>query len=68
MRGRNVEWAEKAVREAASLSADQALKMHYGEIEERNIKGTATVQEANDLKEEGVDVIPLPDITKNNLN
>ena len=48
--------------------ADQALKMHYGEIEERNIKGTATVQEANHLKEEGVDVIPLPDITKNNLN
>ena len=32
MRGRNEEWAEKAVREAASLSAEEALKLHVIDI------------------------------------
>ena len=40
--------------------ADQAKKMHYGEIEERNIRGMATRDEIKELKEEGVSAIQLP--------
>ncbi|HEY7688057.1 MAG TPA: nodulation protein NfeD [Dongiaceae bacterium] len=32
MRGRNADWAERAVREAASLSADEALAQHVVDI------------------------------------
>ena len=32
MRGRNVEWAEEAVRKAASLSAEQALKLNIIDV------------------------------------
>ena len=32
MRGRNADWAEKAVREAVSLPAEEALKMHVVDV------------------------------------
>ncbi|MGE5241131.1 MAG: NfeD family protein [Bacteroidota bacterium] len=32
MRGRNVEWAEKAVREAASTPAEEAVKQHVADL------------------------------------
>ena len=62
------EYIRTNFEDVGSQFSNQALKMHYGEIEERNIKGTATTQEANELKEEGVGFIPLPDISKKNLN
>jgi hypothetical protein len=40
--------------------AEEARKMHYGESEERNIRGQASVEETKDLLEEGIDVLPLP--------
>jgi hypothetical protein len=40
--------------------ADEARKIHYGETEDRHIYGEATVKEAKELVEEGVDVAPLP--------
>lgn len=39
---------------------EEARKIHYGETEERHIYGEATVKEASELIEEGVDVAPLP--------
>ena len=39
---------------------DEARKIHYGESEERHIYGEASLEEAADLVEEGIDVAPLP--------
>ncbi|AYQ29005.1 MULTISPECIES: DUF1178 family protein [unclassified Polaromonas] len=40
--------------------AEEARRMHYGELEARNIRGQASVREAAELMDEGIDVIPLP--------
>jgi len=37
LRGRNVEWAERAVREAVSLSADEALAQHVIDVVARDV-------------------------------
>jgi hypothetical protein len=39
---------------------EEARKIHYGEIEERPIYGEASVKDAMELLEEGVNVAPLP--------
>lgn len=47
--------------------AEEARKIHYGESEERHIYGEATLKEARELIEEGVDVAPLPpDVNETN--
>jgi hypothetical protein len=40
--------------------AEEARKIHYGEREERNIRGQATREETEALLDEGIDVLPLP--------
>jgi hypothetical protein len=49
--------------------AEEARKMHYGESEERNIRGQASVEETKDLLDEGIEVMPLtvPDALKGGL-
>lgn len=50
--------------------AEEARKMHYGESEERAIRGKATPQEAHALVEEGIAVVPLllPEVVKEPLH
>jgi hypothetical protein len=40
--------------------AEEARKIHYGETEERHIRGQVSLQETRDLLEEGIPVMPLP--------
>jgi hypothetical protein len=44
--------------------ANEALKIHYGVNEPRNIRGVSTSQEEDMLREEGVDFVKLPIISK----
>ncbi|MDF1535091.1 MAG: DUF1178 family protein [bacterium] len=40
--------------------ADEALKMHFDEVEYRNIRGTVTDEEEQELQEEGVEYFKVP--------
>lgn len=66
----------RAVREVMAKTedvgerfADEARKMHYGEAEERGIRGQATREEAKTLQDEGIQVfsLPLPPALKETL-
>jgi len=39
---------------------EEARKIHYGEADDRHIYGEASLEDAADLVEEGIDVAPLP--------
>ena len=40
--------------------ADEARAMYYGEVETRSIRGRASLHEAIELLEEGIEIMPLP--------
>ena len=40
--------------------AEEARRIHYGEAEQRGIRGQASVEETEALLEEGIGVLPLP--------
>jgi hypothetical protein len=59
----------QALRQLASKSenvgprfAEEARRIHYGEAEARSIRGQASRAESEALLEEGIAVLPLPDI------
>lgn len=57
LRNRNVEWAEKAVREAASLSAKDALKQNVIEIIATNLTDLLHQLEGYTVNIEGEDIV-----------
>ncbi|MDX5367137.1 MAG: DUF1178 family protein [Alphaproteobacteria bacterium] len=48
--------------------AEEARRIHYGEAEHRDIYGEATLDEARELIEEGVEVAPLPVVPPRSAN
>ena len=59
----------KKLREAVRGTEDvgrrfpeEARKIHYEEVPQRAIRGTATADEAKELADEGVDFAPIPPI------
>jgi hypothetical protein len=54
------EYLNKNFDDVGKKFADIALKIHHGEEEKRNIKGTTTESEEDILREEGVQFIKIP--------
>ena len=40
--------------------ADEARRMHYGEAPARSIRGQASVRDALEMREEGIEIMALP--------
>lgn len=58
------EHVEKNFENVGERFPEEARKIHYGEAEEREIFGQASIDEAAELIEEGIAVRPLPDLPK----
>lgn len=60
------QFVEKNYDNVGSSFAEEALKMHYGASEHRNIRGTTTQEEEKNLEKEGVPVFKVPGAKKEN--
>ncbi|MCF6246527.1 MAG: DUF1178 family protein [Desulfobacula sp.] len=59
-----VDYVEKNYEDVGSSFSKEALKMHYGVEEYRNIRGSTTKEEEKVLDKEGVRVFKVPVIKK----
>jgi len=55
-----VDYVEKNFDNVGSDFAREALKIHYGVSEPRNIRGVSTRQEEETLKDEGIEFFKIP--------
>ena len=54
------DYVEKNFDNVGPGFAEEALKMHFEEVDHRNIRGTMTDVEEKELQEEGVEYIKVP--------
>lgn len=55
-----MQYVENNFDNVGSDFAKEALKIHYGAAEPRNIRGSSTPQEEETLRQEGVDFLKVP--------
>jgi len=60
------EEVEKNCEHVGPRFAEEARKIHYGEVEKRNIYGEATSEEAGELREEGIEFGEIPWLPRRN--
>lgn len=53
-------YVEQHFEDVGKKFADEAVKIHYGETQKRNIRGTTTEEDEHRLKEEGVSFVKIP--------
>ena len=65
-----VNYIDKNFEDVGSDFTKEALKMHYGVSEKRNIKGAATTEEENLLRDEGIKYfkVPVPKVDDDKKN
>ncbi|RGE45054.1 DUF1178 family protein [Comamonas testosteroni] len=57
-----MQWSRKVAENTENVGkhfAEEARRMHYGEVEDRAIRGQTSTEEALELLEEGIAVVPL---------
>ena len=66
---------KQAIHEAITTSEDvgnrfaaEARRIHNQEAPERSIRGQASIDQVSELLDEGIYVIPIPSISKDDLN
>lgn len=57
---RAVQQVMKQTENVGDRFAEEARRIHYGEADERAIRGRATPDEAEALRDEGIEVVSLP--------
>ena len=64
------DYVENNFENVGNQFSEQALSIHYGETESKNIRGTATKEQIKELAEEGVTTLLLPSkpVDKKDLN